>query len=171
MESAVLIAAIGLLAVIAYSDMRSRRIPNVLSLAIAILGLTRVGLAHDTAATQTLAAVAITFAATFLLFRRGVMGGGDAKLIAATVLLVGWHEMLRFLLLMSVCGGVLALTILALDQFRLGHRGLSHRASKSLETGAAANRIAGLTNTTVPYGVAVAAAGAISLVFQSPFLR
>jgi prepilin peptidase CpaA len=171
MESAVLIAAIGLFAVIAYSDARSRRISNTLSLAIAILGLMRIVLAHDTAATRTLAAAAIIFAATFLLFWRGVMGGGDAKLIAATVLLVGWNELFRFLLLMSVCGGVLALATLAQHWFRSRPWSFSHLARKSLEASAAANRVAGLTNMTVPYGVAIAAGGVISLVFQSPFVR
>jgi prepilin peptidase CpaA len=97
MQSVVLIAAISLCAVIAYSDVRSRRISNPLSLAIAILGLVRIVLAYDTvAAAQTVAAASITFAATFLLFWRGAIGGGDAKLIAATVLLIGSHGLPGF---------------------------------------------------------------------------
>ena len=170
MQSVVLIAAISLFAVIAYSDVRSRRISNPLSLAIAILGLVRIVLAYDAvAAAQTVAAASITFAATFLLFWRGAIGGGDAKLIAATVLLIGSHGLLRFLFLMSICGGVLALTTLAQDQFRVRHWH-SHQARKALGT-ETTNRITETTNTTVPYGVAVAAAGVISLILEAPVAR
>ena len=57
MQTATLIVGLGILAVIAYGDMRSRRIPNVLSLAIAILGLLRIMLVHDpVTAGHTLAA-------------------------------------------------------------------------------------------------------------------
>jgi len=56
-QTATLIVGLGILAVIAYGDMRSRRIPNVLSLAIAILGLLRIMLVHDpVTAGHTLAA-------------------------------------------------------------------------------------------------------------------
>jgi len=82
-QSAVVILAIGILAIIAYGDLRRRRIPNELSLAIAILGLTRMLLGDDAvAAGPTLAAAAAVFVAAFLLFWRGILGGGDAKLVA-----------------------------------------------------------------------------------------
>jgi Flp pilus assembly protein protease CpaA len=69
MQTAILIVGLGVLAVIAYGDMRSRRIPNALSLAIAILGLLRMMLVHDpVTAGHTLAAGAATFTAAFLLF-------------------------------------------------------------------------------------------------------
>jgi len=54
MQTTILIVGMGILAVIAYGDVRTRRIPNVLSLAIAILGLLRIILGHDTAAMATL---------------------------------------------------------------------------------------------------------------------
>ena len=41
------VAAVGIFAVIAYSDVCTRRISNALSLAIAILGLIRIILTHD----------------------------------------------------------------------------------------------------------------------------
>jgi Flp pilus assembly protein protease CpaA len=163
------IVAISVLALIAYSDVRSRRISNALSLSVAILGLIRIVVAHEATAAQTLAAASIAFVLAFLLFWRGVIGGGDAKLIAATVLLVGWKEVPTFLLLMSVCGAVLALTTLLELQFRSGYRGLSGRVRNSSEAGFA-NPGAGRTDT-VPYGVAIAVAGVVSLVFQSPFVR
>ena len=169
MRSVMLITAICLFAVIAYSDLQSRRISNTLSLAIAVLGLLRIALAHDATAPQTLAAASITLAATFLLFWVGMIGGGDAKLIPATVLLVGSHGFVRFLLLMSFCGGVLALTILVRHNFRVGNWGRSERVCTSMGA-TIAERIAGSVDT-VPYGVAIAAAGVISLVLEAPFAR
>ncbi len=47
MQTAVLIAGMGILAAIAYGDVRTRRIPNVLAGAIAVLGLVRMILGGD----------------------------------------------------------------------------------------------------------------------------
>ena len=119
MQTAVLVVGVGILATIAYGDVRTRRIPNALSLAIAILGLLRIVLVHDpVAAGYTLAAGAAVFVAAFLLFWRGAIGGGDAKLVTAMALLVSYRDLFSFLFLMSVCGGALALAILARDKFR-----------------------------------------------------
>src|SRR5216110_1805611 len=93
--------AIGILLAIAYGDVRTRRIPNALAAAIAILGLARLIIAYDWAAAMyTLIASAAVFAVAFVLFWRGVFGGGDAKLLTAMALLVGSHDLLDFLLIM-----------------------------------------------------------------------
>src|SRR5436309_1584852 len=98
MHSAFLVVAVGVLATIAYHDVRTRRIPNALSIVIAALGLARIALAADVVAGwYTLAAATVTFAGTFVMFRYGMIGGGDAKMIPATALLVGYRELLGFL--------------------------------------------------------------------------
>ena len=80
MQLAVVILAIGILGIIAYGDLRRRRIPNELSLAIAILGLTRMILGDDAvAAGPTVAAAAAVFVAAVLLFWRGILGGGEGR--------------------------------------------------------------------------------------------
>ena len=110
MHSAILAVAVGILVIVAYEDVRTRRIPNALSLAIAALGLARIALAAEVIdAGYTHAAAIIIFAITFALFQRGGIGGGDAKILPATALLIGHRELLSFLFLMSLCGGVLAL--------------------------------------------------------------
>jgi prepilin peptidase CpaA len=161
----------GVLAVIAYGDMRTRRIPNVLSLSIAILGLLRIILVYDSvAAGHTLAAGTAIFAASFLLFWYGAIGGGDAKLVAATGLLVGYDDVFGFLLLMSVCGGVIALAMLARERLRLCRWLPSRwaRMSSAMETGGC---IAAPARPTVPYGVAIAAAGVVTLILDTSFAR
>jgi prepilin peptidase CpaA len=163
----------GILVIIAYGDMRTRRIPNVLSLAIAILGLLRIILGHDPVANgQTLAAAAAIFVAAFLLFWYGAIGGGDAKLAAATALLVGYHDLFSFLLLMSVCGGALALAMLACDTLRLWlWPWLPSQRTGTPSATESARSIAASARPTVPYGVAIAAAGVVTLILNNSLAR
>ena len=111
----------------------------------------------------TLAAAIIIFTITFGLFQRGAIGGGDAKILPATVLLVGYKELFGFLFLMSLCGGVLALATLAAERLDLFFRRSPLRTHVSStarsDRGRAASR-----RSTVPYGVAVATAGVITLI-------
>jgi prepilin peptidase CpaA len=60
------------------------------------------------------AACVVLFAA-FGFFARGWIGGGDAKLAAATALWLGFDHLLPYLLLASVFGGLLTVALL---QFR-----------------------------------------------------
>lgn len=117
MHSAVLAVAVGILVIVAYEDVRTRRIPNALSLATAALALVRVAFATEVIeAGYTLAAAMIIFTIGFTLFQHGAIGGGDAKILPATALLIGYRELLGFLFLMSLCGGVLALATLASER-------------------------------------------------------
>ena len=171
MQTTVLVFAIAILAIIAYGDMHTRRIPNALAVAIAVLGLVRMILDHDlVAAGHTLAAAAAVFAVAFLLFSRGIVGGGDAKLVAAMALLIGYQDLFGFLLLTSICGGALALAILARDKFRPRFWILSRPARKPSAT-QAIGCIAAPARRTVPYGVAIAAAGVIMLILETSSVR
>ncbi len=165
-QTTIVAVAIGILLAIAYGDMRTRRIPNVLSAAIAVLGLARMILAANSVETgHTLIASAAVFTAGFLLFWRGVLGGGDAKLIGAMALLIGSDNLLDFFLLMSVCGGALAFAILARNRFRPRHRHLSQKAITPV-TMQCAGGSKPLARPTVPYGVAIAAAGVVMLILR-----
>jgi len=159
-QTTILVLAIAILAIIAVADMRTRRIPNALSIAVATLGLVRMILVYDpVAAGQTFVAGTAVFAAAFLLFSRGIVGGGDAKLVAATALLIGYHDLFGFLFLMSLCGVPLALAVLARDKLGLWLWRLSHHpAMPPAATPAVPMR------STVPYGAAIAAAGVIVLI-------
>jgi len=164
MHSAVLAVAVGILVIVAYEDVRVRRIPNALSLATAALGLARIALTAELVdGGYTLAAAIITFAITFALFQRGAIGGGDAKILPATVLLIGYRELLGFLFLMSLCGGVLALATLAAERLNLSFRSFPRGAHASSTGQSDRGRVAS-KGSTVPYGVAVAAAGLITLI-------
>jgi prepilin peptidase CpaA len=103
----------------------------------------------------------------FLLFSCGVLGGGDGKLLAVMTLLIGHHDLFAFLFLMSLCGGALGLTILAGNRLRP----LLWRASYSARMPLSTEITAALERPTVPYGVAIAAAGIITLIFQMPLQK
>jgi len=49
----------------------------------------------------------------FCLFSFGYVGGGDAKLLAGTALWFGWSEIVPFVIITTLCGGVLAIGLLS----------------------------------------------------------
>jgi prepilin peptidase CpaA len=84
----------------------------------------------------------------FVFFARGWIGGGDAKLAAATALWLGWAELYEYLLYASLFGGVLTFLLLEFRK-RLLPPALAKQAW-----------VARLhePNGGVPYGIALAAA-------------
>jgi prepilin peptidase CpaA len=93
---------------------------------------------------------ALVLCCTFVLFAIGGMGGGDAKLMAATALWMGFSpQLMQYLLQASIYGGMLTLLLIIyrnspLSSFTGGNVLLRHFA----------NGKAG-----IPYGVALGAAG------------
>ena len=59
---------------------------------------------------------AAVLAVTFIFFARGWIGGGDAKLAAATALWLGFDHLLAYALYASIFGGILTI---AMIRFRL----------------------------------------------------
>ncbi len=105
--SLVLIAA----AIAAYSDIKTRRIPNALSAALLAGGLAL----HATAGWQSEAiSIGLTlavFAVGTFLFSLKLIGGGDVKLLAAASAALGWPDTAAFLLYTIIAGGVLGVAI------------------------------------------------------------
>jgi prepilin peptidase CpaA len=145
-ETIIVVLGVVVLVVAAYGDARKRLIPNVLTVAVAILGICRLIVIGDPiAASYTLIAASLLFLVTFVLFWRGIMGGGDVKLLTATVLLIGYHPVFVFLMIMCICGALLSLVMILMH---FGPR-IVAAAVKS--------------QPSVPYGVAIATAAVIVL--------
>jgi prepilin peptidase CpaA len=108
-----------------------------------------------------IAAGALVLAVGFLFFSRGWIGGGDAKLAAATALWLGWSHLYEYLLYASLLGGVLTFGIL---EFR----------KRSLPSALAGQPWAVRLHEPaggVPYGIALAAAALLvypSTVWMQP---
>jgi prepilin peptidase CpaA len=164
MQTMMLLLGIGLFAAAAYGDVRARCIPNEIALGVGALGLLRMILAGDaSAALYTLGAATVVFAAVFLLFRFDLVGGGDVKLLAAAALLIGYHDLLGFLFLMSLCGAVISLAVFTADKL-----GPLRRPSLRPATLPVPEKSPGTPERlSVPYGVAIAAAGIVILALQS----
>jgi prepilin peptidase CpaA len=156
LQTVILVLGVGLFAGVAYADVQTRRIPNGFIVGVLALAALRVAIENDPrAGLYTLAAGVALFVATFLLFWRGLLGGGDVKLIGATALLIGYHNFFEFLFVMSISGALIAVAVLARDRLAL-----RRATTLALEEQEAQARL------TVPYGVAIAAAGVVVLLVQ-----
>ena len=80
---AIYVPMLALLAVAAITDLRVRRIPNWVSLTVAVAGLAQSAMSWGvTTPLQALLGLATGFAVTFLLYIVGGRGAGDVKLTA-----------------------------------------------------------------------------------------
>ncbi len=139
---------LGLLAIIlvvaAVIDVRTFTISNGLNATVALLAPVywwSIGLPlWPEAAIQIVVAIAV-FGALALAFYIGMMGGGDVKLAAALALWFSPVTTLKFLVIMSLAGGVLTLLVLAIHKKR-GNQALDEDGSPA--------------RPEVPYGVAIA---------------
>ena len=106
----------GLMAFAASSDFFTMTISNRLALAL-VAGFFAMALFSGMSLNDMLmhAGAAVTVLAfTFAMFTRGWIGGGDAKLAAATALWLGFDHLLLYLLYASIFGGVLTLAMIRL---------------------------------------------------------
>jgi prepilin peptidase CpaA len=102
-----------LLALCVTTDLRSRRIPNIITFAGIVAGLVLGTAMHGLAgfaasATGLLLAICLLF----LPFALGGIGGGDVKMMAAVGALVGPQALLASLLAGMILGGVVAVGVL-----------------------------------------------------------
>jgi prepilin peptidase CpaA len=133
------------------SDVVRYEIPNGLSLALVAaflpyaisLPLSAVA-AHGAAALCMLGLAAACFAF-------GLMGGGDAKLLAAAALWMGWHNLAAFILLTAIAGACLGVVLMTLRWFMPRPRA-GRWYSRVLDS-----------EEGVPYGVAISGAALVLL--------
>jgi prepilin peptidase CpaA len=139
-----------LMALGASSDLLTMTISNRLSLALTggFFLLTVITGVSLTAIGMHLAAAALVLTISFGFFSMGWIGGGDAKLAAATALWFGFDFLLDYLVYASLFGGVLTVLLI---QFRR----LPLPAPLARQTWILRLHEAG---GGVPYGIALAAA-------------
>jgi prepilin peptidase CpaA len=148
-----------LLITAAASDVMSLRIPNWLTLLIAILFFPMALATHmplDEFGSHLLAGV-ILFIVGFLFFQAGVFGGGDSKLMAAAGLWFGTAKMLPFLFMTALAGGVLALVVAFWSAFMISWEIEGENAPL-----ASLGKKLRLLGPNVPYGFAFALGGIIA---------
>jgi prepilin peptidase CpaA len=142
-----------LMAFAACSDLLTMTISNRVSL-ILVAGFFALafatGMAYEDILTHMGAAMAV-LAVAFVLFLPGWIGGGDAKLAAATALWFGFGHLMPYLLYASLFGGALSLLLI---QYRmvplppvLARQAWAERLHRK--------------DGGVPYGIALAAAALV----------
>jgi prepilin peptidase CpaA len=96
--------------IITYMDIRYRRIPNKLVLAILLVGLTvNTIFGGSQGLLLSLGGFGLAFALMFFFHAFGTMGAGDVKLFAAIGAVNGLSLVLPTLLVVALTGGILAI--------------------------------------------------------------
>jgi prepilin peptidase CpaA len=150
-EIALLVLFPGLMAFACASDLVSMTISNRVSIALVAGFVCLAGLAQMPLAAfgWHVAAGAMMLTITFALFAAGVIGGGDAKLTAATALWIGFEHLFEYLLIASVFGGALTLGLLLMRR---------HPLPEPLAAQGWIDRLH-RPETGIPYGIALGLAG------------
>jgi prepilin peptidase CpaA len=134
-------------------DLLTMTIPNRLSAALAlgyfVVALLAGATMQEIALHAACGAAILVF--TFVLFTLGWIGGGDAKLAAATALWLGWTPLADYGLVSALAGGALTVGILVARRIALP----GFLASQTW--------IARLHNAKsgIPYGIALALGGMV----------
>ena len=155
LHSALMLSYIALVLYGAWSDARSLRIPNWLSLALlAAFFPTAIvaGLGLESVAWH-LACGAAVLIGGIVLFAFGLFGGGDAKFLAACALWVGWPEVTWLIAAVILVGGGLSILVILLRKgLGLWPDWLVNAARGLFEPGKA-----------VPYGIAITTGALLAL--------
>ena len=137
----------------AASDLLTMRIANSVSLGIVAAFLV-IALIAGMPAQEMLLHLAVgagLLVAEMVLFGLNLVGGGDAKLLAASGLWIGYEQLVPFVAYVTIFGGALALLLLAYRRFPATALPLPTWAARLHQTGEG-----------MPYGIAIAA-GALAI--------
>jgi prepilin peptidase CpaA len=145
--SAVLLIFPAVMAFAAAMDLLTMRISNQISIALAaaffvaapLAGLSTIEILSHAGAGMLVLAAAVA------LFALGGFGGGDAKLLSAAALWIGFDQLVPFLAHVGIFGGVLAVAVLAFRSIPVLGVYAPDWAMKLHQKG-----------TGIPYGIAIA---------------
>lgn len=142
-----------LMAFAASSDLLTMTISNRVSLALAagFIALALLTGMPPAAIGMHMLAGFVVLAVGFVFFWRGWIGGGDAKLVAATAMWFGFDHLLMYLTYASLFGGALTIFLIQFRKFPL----------PALLTGQGWLLRLHQPGGDVPYGIALAAAALI----------
>ena len=137
----------------AVTDLRARRIPNAIVIALLLCGLALSALHGFKSVAIDLGIVLIVLLSGTVAFSLRLIGGGDVKLLAAAAGTLGYPSCITFVLFTLVCGGVLAVAISAI-RGRLGET-FANVQIMALPVFAGARPIRPQQSISMPYALAV----------------
>ena len=148
-----IVAFPALLAYAAFSDLFTMTISNRISIALVVGFLIVAAGLHmpaDVIGWHIGCGLAV-LAGTFVLFAMGWIGGGDAKLAAATALWLGFEHLADYGLVAALIGGVLTLVILQARKLPMPRWAIEREWIARLHA----------SDSGIPYGIALAIAGVL----------
>ena len=158
-NSIILFAAATALLFAAAHDVAVRTVPNQVSLFVAVAGLALNALNGQLV--PALFGGSVVFAGAWFCWRRGWVGGGDVKLLAACALLVPPASVPELVLSTAIAGGVLALFYVALARLLGG--GITTRPGGFLRRVWRTERRRIRRGLSLPYSCAIAAGVLLTL--------
>ena len=147
---------IALLLYVATIDIATRLIRNEICLALAFLGIIG-GLANPMQLGQSLVVAAVLFLVLFVIYQRGMIGGGDVKLLVALAVGLPLTGVVELLTVTALAGGVLAAMHMMMRH--LPHPKLAPAGSSLVRRVYVVERWRHLRHAPLPYGVAIACGG------------
>ena len=138
------IALTAMVAAAAWTDLRTRRIPNWIPVTGAVIGVIFGGL-------SSLAGAALGFGIFIVLYIAGGMGAGDVKLFSAVGALVGPQALIVVFIFTGLVGGIAAIALSA-------SRGqLRETFTKASVLAVGFRTVPTLDSLRLPYGAVIAA--------------
>jgi prepilin peptidase CpaA len=153
----------------ACADIATRTIPNFIPAIVAGTGIIARVLAGPSALAVSTAASVVLFASLLILHGRGLLGGGDIKLIPATALGFSVTSIYHFVFVTVMAGGVLAAIHLFARWLLRGRPPAAPppRGSSLPRRVFSAERWRIARHGSLPYGVAIACGGIWVIIRQA----
>ena len=145
-----------LLLYVATIDIATRSIRNEICLVLALLGIAG-QFASPMQVAESLIAATILFLLLIVIYQRGLMGGGDVKLLVALAIGLPLMGVVQLLTITALAGGVLAAVHLMMRL--LPYPRLAPAGSSLVRRVYAIERWRHLRHAPLPYGVAIACGG------------
>ena len=145
-------------------DVAKRRIPNLVTGAVALLGVA--AQLVDRGGWSVLSGLGAAVISVALLYRpwtAGGIGGGDVKMAAAVAIWVGLGGMIRYALAVAAAGGIVALVMYSLSRKAIRQDIRTNLTLAALQQSLPTVEVRGAGRPSVPYGLAIAAGAAFAL--------
>jgi prepilin peptidase CpaA len=159
--------ALALLLVAAWHDIVTRTIPDSIGLVLVAAGVIARILEGPAALAVSAATALVLFVLLLVVFSRGLIGGGDVKIMTALAVGLSPLDSYRFAVATAIAGGILAIVYLLLS--RAPHAPSKSKRNSLLSRIIAVESLRIHRRGSLPYGVAIAGGGAFVLLHTGSF--
>ena len=158
---------LALLIAAAWCDVATRTIPNTIGLLLVATGTIARILEGPAALALSVADALLLFVLLLVAFSRGLIGGGDVKIMSALAVGLSPLDCYRFVVATAIAGGILGIAYLLLSLQAAGPHDQRRKSLLGRVSAVESWRIR--RRGPLPYGVAIAAGGAFVLLHSGSF--